>query len=86
MICNRFEAILMIFHLSDNELQPKPGSSNYVRLCKARVLLSSLQENLKNYACPETHMCVDEQMILFEGQHSLKVYMQNKPCKWGYKV
>ena len=45
MTCNRFEEILMIFHLSDNELQPKPRSSNYDRLYKVRVFLSSLQES-----------------------------------------
>ena len=31
-------------------------------------------------------MCVDEQMIPFKGQHSLKVYMKSKPSKWGYEV
>ena len=86
MTCNRFEEILMIFHLSDNELQPKPGSSIYDKLYKVRVFLSSLQESFKKYADPETHMCVDEQMIPFKRQHSLKVYIKNKPSKWGYKV
>ena len=71
MTCSRFEKILMIIHLSDNELQPKPGSSNYDRLYKVRKFLSYLQEIIKKFAGPETHKCVDEQMIPFKGQHSL---------------
>ena len=86
MTCNRFEEILMIFHLSDNFLQPQPGSYDYDKLYKVRRFLRSVQVNFKKYANPETHMCVDEQMIPFKGQHSLKVYMKMKPCKWGYKV
>ena len=31
-------------------------------------------------------MSVDEQMIPFKGQHSLKAYLKNKPSKWGYMV
>ena len=59
MTCNRFEEILMIFHLSDNELQPKPGPSKYDRLFKVRVFLSSLQENFEKYAGPDrdSHVC-----------------------------
>ena len=63
MTCNRLEQDLMIFHLSDNELQPKPGSSNYNKLYKGEVLLSSLKEIFKKYASPEIDMCVDEQMV-----------------------
>ena len=33
-----------------------------------------------------THMCVDEQVIPFKGQHSLKVFIKNKPSKLEYKV
>ena len=61
--CNTFEEILMTFRLSDNELQPKPGSSNYNKLYKGEVLLSSLKEIFKKYASPEIDMCVDEQMV-----------------------
>ena len=50
----------MTFHISDNELQPKPESSNYDRLYKVIVCLSSLQENFKKYAGPGARMCVDK--------------------------
>lgn len=86
MSCNRFEEILMILHLSDNELQPAAGSPQFDKLFKVRTFLSNLQNNFKNHAAPETHMCVDEQIIPFKGQHSMKVYMKSKPNKWGYKV
>ena len=30
-------------------------------------------------------LCVDEQIISFEGISGIKQYMPNKPHKWGYK-
>ena len=31
-------------------------------------------------------MSVDEMMVAFKGRHSAKVYMPQKPSKWGYKM
>ena len=31
-------------------------------------------------------MSVDEMMFAFKGRHSAKVYMPQKPSKWGYKM
>jgi len=31
-------------------------------------------------------MCIDEQIVPFNGQLNIKQYMQNKPYKWGLKV
>ncbi|XP_064641343.1 piggyBac transposable element-derived protein 3-like [Lineus longissimus] len=31
-------------------------------------------------------MSVDEQIVPFKGRHSLKVYVEKKPNKWGYKI
>ena len=86
MSCNRFEQILAIIHLNDNELMRDRGDAGYDRLHKIRPLLEKL--NVQFEACAEKEMkvSVDEQIVPFKGRHSLKVYMMKKPNKWGYKV
>ena len=46
MTVNRFEEILMLFHLADNELQPSHESPAYDKLYKARQVLTNIQSNL----------------------------------------
>ncbi|GFO23342.1 PiggyBac transposable element-derived protein 3 [Plakobranchus ocellatus] len=87
MTCNRFEKILSIEHLNDNDLmRPRRGGAGYDRLFRVRPLIEKL--NIQFEACAEKEMwvSVDEQIIPFKGRHSLKVYMMKKPKKWGYKV
>jgi hypothetical protein len=45
-----------------------------------------LATNFASHAEVETITSVDEQMIPFKGQLGLKVYIKNKPKKWGVKV
>jgi hypothetical protein len=47
--------------------------------------LDSLSNNLQKI-CIDEKVCADEQIIPFKGKHSLKVYVKNKPKRWGYKV
>lgn len=86
MPVNRFEEILSILHVNDNEIEAKRDQPGYDRLHKVHPLLKIVQKNIGNCAETEMHMSVDEQMVPFKGHHSLKVYMKNKPKKWGYKV
>ncbi len=44
------------------------------------------RENFTHHAEIETVTSVDQQMIPFKGQLGLKVYMKNKPKKWGVKI
>ena len=86
MTINRFEEILSILHTNDNELEKKKGEPGYDRLHKIRPLLTLVGLAFQRCAEPEQCVCVDEQIIPFKGNHSLKVYMMKKPKKWGYKV
>jgi len=47
--------------------------------------IDSLSNNLQKIPIHEK-VRTDEQIIPFKGRHSLKVYVKNKPKKWGYKV
>lgn len=86
MTCNRFEEILSLLHLNDNELLKAKGHPLHDPLFRVRPLLSKLSANFEKYAERENCVAVDEMMIPFKGRHSLKVYMMKKPKKWGYKV
>ena len=67
-------------------MQPERGEPEFDILFKVREFLDNLNRNFESHADPEQIMSVDEQMIPFKGRHSLKVYMKNKPSKWGIKV
>ncbi len=86
MTRDRFEAIVSCLHISDNQLQAKKGEPGYDKLYKIRPLLDLLNTNFKANADMEEVTSVDEQMIPYKGTLLLKVYMKNKPSKWGVKV
>ncbi|XP_064468999.1 piggyBac transposable element-derived protein 2-like, partial [Ornithodoros turicata] len=83
---NRFEEILSLFHASDNDKEVPRGSDGYDRLYKVRHMITALNTNFWQASEIESCVSVDEMMIPFKGRHSLKVYMRNKPSKWGYKA
>jgi hypothetical protein len=53
---------------------------------KVRELLTNLNKSFKENAEMEEIISVDEQMIPYKGTLGIKVYMKNKPSKWGIKV
>jgi len=61
-------------------------SPDYDRLGKVRPLLNLLQERFKVLFHPGREVAVDETMIKFQGNSSLKQYMPMKPIKRGKQV
>lgn len=86
MTRDRFKDIISVLHLSNNELQPARGDPAYDRLYKIRPLLVNLSRHFMENAEMETVISVDEQIIPFKGNISIKFYMKAKPNKWGIKV
>jgi hypothetical protein len=86
MTRDRFEDIVKCLHLFNNRLQPAKDEAGYDKLYKVRKLLDLLNKNFKANAAMEEVVSVDEQMIPFKGTVLLKVYMKNKPSKWGIKI
>ncbi|XP_048106446.1 piggyBac transposable element-derived protein 2 [Alosa alosa] len=83
MSVNRFEQILSYLHFVDNyTYEPE----NTDRLFKVRPVLSTLQKTFLATADPEEFHSIDEQMIPFKGQLSIKQYIPKKPKPWGVKV
>jgi len=78
---NRWQGIKTNRHLNDNSNSDQTTD----KLFKLRPFLDSLSNNLQKIPIDEK-VCVHEQIIPFKVTHSLKVYVKNKPKKWGYKV
>jgi hypothetical protein len=81
-----FLKILRLLHFSNNELQPASGSPGSNRLYKIRAVLDLNSSHFTEFVYFDPHLYVDEQMVPFKRNHSLKNYIKNKPIKWGYMV
>lgn len=83
---DQFEQIHSVLPLSNSSIQPRKGDRGYDCLYKVRQFLFNLRTHFKENAEMEAVMSVDEQMIPYKGTLGIKVYMRNKPSKWGIKV
>lgn len=85
MSLNKFEQIRRQFHFNDNDNMIPKRQPNHDRLFKIRPLVSAL---IKRFQTVPLEQClsVDEQICSTKARSSLKVYMPNKPHKWGYKL
>ena len=63
-----------------------PGSPDYNKLGKVQPVIDSLCESFQSVYTPGKNVSVDEAMIPFKGQSTLKQYMPMKPVKRGIKV
>lgn len=78
---NRFEELLSVFHLADNEnLDPSDG------MAKVRPLYSQINERCLQYFLNEDCLSVDESMLPYYGRHSSKQRIIGKPVRMGYKM
>lgn len=70
------------FHVIDNNDIPPENKDKFV---KVRPLYNSFLQRCKMLQV-ERCICVDEQIVPFKGQLSIKQYIKNKPIKWGIKI
>ncbi|KAL3247599.1 hypothetical protein MRX96_057024 [Rhipicephalus microplus] len=82
---NRFDEVISLFHACNDDTEKKKEEDGYDKLYKDRPLLSRLNYNFQGAAEMEDCLAVDE-IIQFKGRHSLKVYINENPRKWGYNV
>lgn len=78
---NRFESLRNNLHIVDvNE-----DHSNNDKLWKVRPVVSSFEKRCEDLQIEE-NLCIDESIIPFKGQLSVKQYLKGKPNPWGVKV
>ena len=81
----RFEKIKRYVHFNNNANILLLGHRNFDKLFKVRPLVDHLRKKFNSIPMVQT-LCVDEQMIPFKGNSTLKQYIPSKPHKYGYKV
>lgn len=79
---NRFEEILSVLHLANNDLYT-PGVSR--RDFKVVTLIDMLNERFKLFPMSQ-NLSIDESMCKYYGKHSAKQFMRQKPIRFGFKL
>ena len=75
----RFLELHRYLHFVDNSTLSPPGSPDYDRLGKIRPVADFLSDQVAAVYEPGRDISIDEAMIPFKGQSSLKQYMPLKP-------
>jgi hypothetical protein len=79
---NRFEIILSMLHISDNDKAPTND-----RLYKIQVLIDLLVEKFNSAIISEESVCIDESMVPYLGRLSFWQYISNKrPSLWSQNL
>ncbi|KAK6171775.1 hypothetical protein SNE40_018207 [Patella caerulea] len=77
---NRFCEIKKYIHLANNE-----GINVNDKAAKVRPFIDSINQGLVQFGVFSKDLSGDEQMVPYFGKHSAKMFMRNKPVKFGYK-
>ena len=83
---DRFKMILAFFHLNDNTNFIPAGRPGHDPLFKVRPLFDSLNEKFKEIYIPDEYIAIDEAIVPWRGRVTFRVYIRNKPTKWGIKL
>ncbi|XP_026819612.1 piggyBac transposable element-derived protein 3-like [Rhopalosiphum maidis] len=78
---NRFFQLRNCFHVIDNE---SVSNDNRDKFVKIRPLHNSFIKRCSELP-KEKNLCIDEQLIPFKGNLSIKQYIKGKPTPWGIK-
>ena len=82
----RFKMILAFLHLNDNRNYIPAGREGHDPLFKIRPLFDCLNLYFKNVYLPGENICIDEALCPWRGRVGFRVYIKNKPVKWGMKL
>lgn len=83
---NCFWAIVWNLYFNDNSQAAPRGDPNFDKLHKVRPLIDKLGTKFLTLYNLHRENSIDEAMVLYKGQSSLKQYMPKKPIKRGFKV
>lgn len=83
---NRFQMVLRYLHISDNSKYVPRGQDGHDPLFKVAPIFHYLLAKFKLLYKPRANITVDEAICPFRGRVNFRVYMKNKPEKYGVKV
>ena len=83
---NKFMRILILLHISNNDEYILPGQEGHDRLHKIRLVYDHLRSRFRDLYTPGENICIDEAICAWRGKLKFRVYMKDKPVKWGIKM
>jgi hypothetical protein len=81
MTRDRYLKIKRYFHLADNSHLPSND-----RAFKVRPLITMLNDRFHRWGVFDQNIAVDESMVGYFGNSSLKQFIRGKPTRFGYKL
>lgn len=78
---NQYRSIKRNIHLADNA-----QNTNIDKMYKVRQFIEALNSKFQQFGISETHLSIDEQMVPYFGRHSSKMFIRNKPIRFGFKL
>jgi len=81
---DRFLALLIMFHLKNNNAKAARGQPGYDPLFKIRPVIDTLITKFQNLYTPEEQLTI-EAIYPFQGRIFFRVYIKGKPHKYGTK-
>ncbi|KAK3791997.1 hypothetical protein RRG08_035485 [Elysia crispata] len=82
----RYLSILAFFHIADNGTFLPADNPDHDPIHKIRPFIKHLNIKFKEVYEPRQDICIDEAMVPFKGLSKFKVFMKDKPTKWGFKL
>ena len=79
---DRFVEILQNLHFNGN----MERQATVDKAWKVRSLILHFNFVYQRHANEVKSQSVDEHMVKFKGNNTMKQYIQNKPIKWGFKI
>ena len=83
---HKFTSILFMLHANDNSTYIPKGQPGHDPLHKIRPFFNFFIQKSKECFKPYANLTVDEAMCPFRGRVYFRVYMKNKPNKYGMKL
>lgn len=80
----RFEILLCALRFDDIEKRKENLKTD--SLIAISNIFNKVINNCQKYYSIGTHACIDEMLVPFRGRCSFKMYMPNKPAKYGIKI
>ena len=80
MARDKFRSIKRYLHVADNH--HLTGS----KVAKVAPLYESLTTQFQQFGIFHEHLSIDEEMVPYHGHHSAKMFIRNKPIRFGFKL
>lgn len=83
---DRFKAILRYLHVNDNANHVHRDDPNHDPMFKILPVFDGLIRRFGELYSPGCKLTLDEAICPFRGRVAFRVYMKNKPSKYGMRV